>query len=198
MESGSKMERFFTSDTHFGHENIINFCGRPFSNATEMDEALIENWNFIVKPQDHISHLGDVTLARGGQAIQGRYIKLINRLHGHKRLFLGNHDHMPIKAYLLMGFEKIYATWRDENGLLFSHIPIHPMSMGSAIANVHGHIHNAQASFPPVVQTYQKQSDIAPLKVVKPYINVCVEVTNYKPISFDEILVKIREAKEHG
>lgn len=34
---------FYISDTHFGHENIIWFCGRPFSNAQEMDEALVAN-----------------------------------------------------------------------------------------------------------------------------------------------------------
>lgn len=34
---------YFTADTHFGHENIIRFCDRPFVSAEEMDEVLIEN-----------------------------------------------------------------------------------------------------------------------------------------------------------
>ena len=28
---------FFTADTHFGHNNVIRFCDRPFSSAAEMD-----------------------------------------------------------------------------------------------------------------------------------------------------------------
>ncbi len=43
---------YFTADTHFGHENVIRFCGRPYATAAEMDEALIENWNSRVKGND--------------------------------------------------------------------------------------------------------------------------------------------------
>ena len=33
---------FFTSDTHFNHEKIIGLCKRPFKDAEEMNEYLIE------------------------------------------------------------------------------------------------------------------------------------------------------------
>jgi calcineurin-like phosphoesterase family protein len=45
------------SDTHFGHNNIINYCDRPFSNVKEMNEAIIDNWNSVVKQNDLVYHL---------------------------------------------------------------------------------------------------------------------------------------------
>lgn len=53
---------FFTSDTHFGHANIIRFCKRPFENVEEMNEALIENWNKVVSDDDTVFHLGEYTI----------------------------------------------------------------------------------------------------------------------------------------
>ncbi len=53
---------YFTSDNHFGHENIIKYCDRPFSSADEMDKVMIERWNDAIGPSDTIYHLGDFTL----------------------------------------------------------------------------------------------------------------------------------------
>ena len=33
--------RYFTSDTHYGHENIIRFCGRPYADAHHMKVDLV-------------------------------------------------------------------------------------------------------------------------------------------------------------
>ncbi len=53
------MSLYFTSDTHFGHKNIIQTCNRPFASVDEMDEAMVARWNQRVGPDDTVFHLGD-------------------------------------------------------------------------------------------------------------------------------------------
>ena len=185
-------ERWFCSDHHLHHGNIIKYCSRPFDDIWKMGEVLLENHNKVVKPEDHVSFLGDVTIRRGGRIDKEWFCKEIKKYNGHKRLYLGNHDHFTIQTYLDAGFEKIYATWRDEKGILFSHIPVHQNSLGSAKGNVHGHIHQ-NPNYPPSL-VVDKEGNV----YVKPYVNICLEVTNYTPIHYDEINKVIREIKEKG
>ena len=53
------MTTWFTADTHFGHENIIKHCDRPFQSANHMDAVLIENLWAKVGPQDKLWIVGD-------------------------------------------------------------------------------------------------------------------------------------------
>jgi calcineurin-like phosphoesterase family protein len=83
----SKDGVFFTSDTHFGHTNILKYCDRPFSSTEEMDEEIIRCWNSVVKPDNIVFHLGDFAFGTIAQWETYR-----NRLNGHIHLILGNHD----------------------------------------------------------------------------------------------------------
>jgi calcineurin-like phosphoesterase family protein len=51
----------FSSDTHFGHKNMMKFSPRtrPYSSVEEMDELMIKTWNERVRPEDDVFHLGD-------------------------------------------------------------------------------------------------------------------------------------------
>ena len=88
------MAIFFTSDTHFGHHNIIKYCRRPFQTWWEMDKVIIENWNSIVGKNDEVYHLGDFALY--GKK-HGYAINTAEQLNGKIYLIRGNHDwrHFP-------------------------------------------------------------------------------------------------------
>ncbi len=80
---------WFTSDTHFDHKRIMEFCPKTRfgESPEEMTELLITKWNDDVAPNDTVYHIGDVSWA-GTE----RTIEILGRLNGHKYLILGNHD----------------------------------------------------------------------------------------------------------
>lgn len=81
-------QTYFTADTHFGHTNVIRFCNRPFTDAEEMDETLIANWNAVVGPKDDVFHLGDFAV----RCDPKKMANIFRRLNGRKHLIIGNHD----------------------------------------------------------------------------------------------------------
>jgi len=81
------MTTWFTSDTHFGHANIIKYSDRPFSSVEEMDRALIDRWNAKVGQEDVVCFLGDFCFS---DIIRGQ--RYLDRLNGIKHLIVGNHD----------------------------------------------------------------------------------------------------------
>ncbi len=78
---------YFTSDLHFGHRNVIRFCGRPFQNEKEMGEAMIRNWNSVVQEDDIIINLGDTFWFNDRHGVK----KVMSKLQGIKYFILGNH-----------------------------------------------------------------------------------------------------------
>jgi calcineurin-like phosphoesterase family protein len=97
------MASWFTADPHFGHANIIKYCGRPFESKEEHDEILIQNWNSCVKKADTIYLLGDF----GFGSPTWLNDKIANRLRGRICLILGNHDKSVRKEPLCRRFEFI-------------------------------------------------------------------------------------------
>lgn len=79
---------WFTSDTHWGHANIVRYDGRPFTSIEEHDEALIERWNACVQSGDVVYHLGDVAFYKRVEQVEA----LLARLNGQKHHLYGNHD----------------------------------------------------------------------------------------------------------
>ncbi len=67
---------WFTADDHLGHENIIEYCNRPFKTVEEMDTKLIDNWNAVVGPGNTVFHLADFTL--GNAELAQSYFSRLN------------------------------------------------------------------------------------------------------------------------
>lgn len=168
-------EKFFISDTHFFHENILKFTGadgnriRPFDSIEEMHEYMIEKWNSVVKDGDYVYHLGDVTFQ-----YNGAFNNLMHRLKGDKRLIVGNHDKIWNPA-LSANFQKA-DLWKgfSEHNFTASHMPLRLEGLRDGAFNVHGHIH-------------QNMMDDGH------YINVSVEVRDYTPVHIEEIGKEIEQ-----
>lgn len=165
---------FFVSDTHFDHENFLKFTDdagnkiRPFSSVEEMNEFMIERWNSVVRDEDKIYHLGDVTMRAKD------FARIASRLKGHKRLLLGNHDDGK-DVNLTRWFQKVqlWRLFKDQN-FVCTHIPIRSEQFRKVQYNVHGHIHQNVIDDPQ-------------------YVNVCVEQTNYTPLSMEELVAKFKK-----
>ena len=169
---------FLISDTHFGHNNMCVFKGkdgtanlRPWANAQEMDEAMIENWNSVVKPNDKVYHLGDVVIAR-------RHLQTLSRLNGDKILIKGNHDIFKLPEYTQY-FRDVRACHVMDMCVL-THIPIHKLCLARFKVNIHGHTHDRN-----VLLENGEQDPF--------YMCVCVEQIHYTPISFDVVRQKIKD-----
>ena len=59
-ERGLGVLKFYISDLHFGHKNILAFDNRPFFTLSEMEETLINNWNNRATKNDEVYILGDM------------------------------------------------------------------------------------------------------------------------------------------
>ena len=178
-----KAERlFFTSDTHFGHRNIIKYCQRPFSCIEEMDDALIANWNRVVGKDDIIFHLGD--FAMGGSA---EWSRLLQKLNGKIYLILGNHDLKTIGA----GFSRLEGVAMQmlinvKGQIIYlNHYPF--LCYGGAYRNtwqLYGHVHTCHAN---------RGLDVPRLKMLMPIqYDVGVDNNNYRPVSFEQVKKIIR------
>jgi calcineurin-like phosphoesterase family protein len=171
---------FLVSDTHFGHAGVCRFLNqdgtkiRPWDNPEEMDEEMVKRWNETVRPNDKVYHLGDVVINR-------RALKTLDRLNGDKVLIRGNHDIFKDDDYRQY-FRELRA-YHVMNGMILSHIPIHPDSLGRFGTNIHGHLHSNR------VMTEINGVVVPDLR----YICVCVEQTDFRPILFEDVQKKVIE-----
>jgi len=172
---------FLVSDTHFGHKGVCHFTRndgvtklRPWDTPEEMDEEMVKRWNERVKPTDKVYHLGDVVINR-------KSLSIMHRLNGDKVLIRGNHDIFKDEDYR-EHFRELRA-YHVMNGMILSHIPLHPDSLGRFGVNIHGHLHSNRV----MTEVWGQY------KIDVRYHCVCVEQTDFAPILFEDVLKRIKE-----
>lgn len=180
--NGSKI--WFTSDTHFGHENIIRFCNRPFDNIEEMNKTLIQNWNAVVKPDDIVFHLGD--FAFGGSAI---WNTTLDQLNGDIILIQGNHDRKNLRQGFVKKFLGVYSQLQilvEGQSIYLNHYPFlcyGGVYRSNPIWQLFGHVHSGP---------YSTSKDTERLINLFPtQYDVGVDNNYYYPASFNEVKDKI-------
>lgn len=158
--------------TFVSHRNIIPYCNRPFATVSEMDKALIDNWNKVVRKEDKVIMNGDFALSG-----KDKIIEIGQQLNGRKTLILGNHDGASLKTYYDAGFEMVskYPIVVEEF-FFVSHMPPQFMSDKTPYVYFYAHVHNSEK-----YQTITKRS-----------FCTSAERINYTPILFDDIKAQIQ------
>ncbi len=169
------MDIWFTSDTHFGHARILEYCKRPFKDVEEMDAELIRRWNARVQRGDTVYHLGDFSLAKDATKITAT----LERLNGQIHLITGNHDAKRIKQ--LQGFADVKAYKEikvGEQTIVLCHYAFRVWNKSHYGSwNLHGHSHGSLKR-----DFTMKQLDVG------------VDCWNYAPISFDEVAKEMEKS----
>lgn len=173
--------RFFTSDLHFYHKNVIELCNRPWPDVDSMNKGLIENWNKAIGPDDFVYVIGDMFFC-GVIKLK----EIMAQLNGKKVLIQGNHDWGVVKIHRAKEFgfewaqreqhcirianEDVYLChfpYRDDHTEELRYKEMRPVDIGNWL--LHGHVHGAWT-----VRDRQ--------------INVGVDVWDYKPVSENQIV----------
>lgn len=81
------MTIWLSADTHFNHNRSFVYEPRGFSTVQESDEAIIERFNSVVRPEDDLYLLGDLML--GDNEIG---MECLRQLNGKLHILYGNHD----------------------------------------------------------------------------------------------------------
>ena len=168
---------YLISDLHLGHANIIRYFSRPFlfTDVTEMDRVLIQNWNCTIAPGDMVYYLGD--LWYGKHALPA--LQYWEQLNGTITFIAGNHDAKAMGAVPSKTLE-----YGDYTFLLVHDPADAPATFDGWV--IHGHHHNNDLRRYPFVNFEKRR------------INVSAEVLGYSPVGILELSRIIHEHDHTG
>lgn len=171
-------DTFFTSDTHFGHESIIHLSNRPFDSVSDMNEALITNWNAVIRPQDTVWHLGDFSMGSDQPASV-----FADRLNGKIHLIQGNHDDKTVRdcADSFESIDVIRTISLDSQRIVLCHYPMREWDKAwRGSWHLFGHVHGRLDKTP-----FSKSMDVG------------VDSNNYRPLAFEEIRAIMQDKEDY-
>ncbi len=167
---------WFTADTHFQHQMLIDTIRLQYATTSDMDMDLIRRWNLTVAPDDLVIHLGDF-----GMGLPDNWAALCAQLNGTRILVRGNHDR-SVDFMRAVGFHEVVRNdiiTVDGVRLWLHHYPARrPGQTGPARAPAPGaydialcgHVHDA----------WRVNADGC--------VNVGVDVWDFAPIDLPRIL----------
>ena len=140
-----------------------------------MNRKIIDNWNNIVKANDEVYILGDVTMKGASNANI-----VLSQLKGKKYLIKGNHDNFVeqenFNSYIFEWIKDYYELEYENNFFVLFHYPLEEWNKYYRGAyHLHGHQHNNSL--------YNFEN----LKKGLRRYDVGVDANNFKPVSVDEI-----------
>lgn len=168
------MTLFFTADEHYGSKGIIHFCNRGYSDPTIMNQDIIYKHNSVVGLNDTVYHIGDITFDSDEKLIKS----ILKQLNGTHILILGNHDKSNPFDLIEAGFRSVHTSLEliiDVYNVVLAHDPSIWTVVPPDTIFICGHIHKLFRSFPD-----------------KLVVNAGVDVHNFYPISFKQILEELK------
>ena len=170
--------KYYISDTHFGHANIMKHSERPFFSVEEMDKAIIDGWNKYVRPDDEVYFLGDFCY----KSANHNPLYYLEKLNGIKYLIVGNHDRGLLKDPKIRAqFEWIrdIETITDGNNkIVLCHYPLVEWNgYFRGVLHFYGHIHNNVEN-----QAYKIMKNISNA------YNVGADILDFAPRTLSEVI----------
>lgn len=144
------MSDYWTSDNHFFHRKIVQYCARsrPFDSIEEMNEHMVQEWNGKVRPEDDVYHLGDFSFGT-----HDKTESILKRLNGNIHMVLGNHDRLfegDLKQYMteVVSYKEMPARKYGVPIVMF-HFPIEDWNRKNYESiHLHGHLHSSSDHHP--------------------------------------------------
>lgn len=177
------MTVWLTSDTHFGHQGIVETSGRPFADVARMDDALVQVWNALVRPRDTVWHLGDFALGPRGTAG-----KVFRRLNGSIHLVRGNHDGDDVLSCGWASIHDLASRRVDGVRLCLSHYPM--LSWPGSAHNTAGHVHSIMCHG----HVHGRPGDPRVPHVDLHRADVGVDMRSMAPVAAEALVAQVRAA----